>query len=127
MLVQLPPNGVAGSLAIGWINSVDSGDIWLYNDPVGGQVEIVVGDLVVLVLVQVDEIACPASLAMPFLGVTVAVHIVLLPVELNAQAVELHKVHTTHGNRVERFGVATLGAVVWSLVRALVRALVRPL
>ena len=108
MLVQLPPNGVAGSLAIGWINSVDSGDIWLYNDPVGGQVEIVVGDLVVLVLGQVDEVTLLASLAMPSLGVTVAAQIVLLPVELDARALELRKVHTTCGNRLERLWVESI-------------------
>ena len=47
--------------------------------------------------------------------------------ELDARAVDLRKIHTTRGNRVERIEVATLGAVAWSLVRALVRVLVRAL
>ena len=72
-MLQLPPDGVAGSLAVGWIHSIVPGDISLYNDPAVDQGEIVVGDLVVIGLGPVDEITRLASLAMPFLGVTVAV------------------------------------------------------
>ena len=57
----------------GWIHAVVPGDIRSYDNPAVDQGEIVVGDSVVLGLGQVDEITRLASLAMPFLGVTVAV------------------------------------------------------
>ena len=102
------------------------GEMRLYNDPVGEQVEIVGGDLMVLVLGQLDELVLLASLAMPSLGVTVSAQVVLLPFEIYARALELRKVHTTHGKTLERFGVALLlGAVAWSLVWLLVQVLVQ--
>ena len=45
---------------------------------------------------------------------TVAAHKVLLPVQLDAQALELREVQTTHGNNVESCGVVLLGALAWT-------------
>ena len=56
---------------------------------------------------------------------TVAIQIVLLPVELDARALELRKVHTTQETIWKVFGVVTGGAVARSLVGVLVRLLVR--
>ena len=102
---------MAGNMADGWILSIVPGDIRSYNDQVGDQVEIVVGDLLVVVVDQWDEFATLASRALLALGVTNAAQKVLLPGELNAWALELRKVQTTCGNNVESFGVEFLGVV----------------
>ena len=103
-MVRLPWDGVQGSLAIPC-------DIPLYVVPVGDQVEIVVRDFLVPVLGQVDEGAPLSTLALLVTGVIVSTQILLLPVELNARTLELHKVKTTHRNNVESFRVVLLGAV----------------
>ena len=62
------------------------------------------------------------------IGVTVAAHKVLLPVELDARALELRKVWTTHGNNVESCRVVLLGAVAWTYagVGTVVGAVIEP-
>ena len=77
---------MTGSLAVGWIRFTVPGDSRSYADSVGDQVQIVVGDFLVPVLVQVDEFTLLAPLAMLSLGMTFAAQIVLHPVELNARA-----------------------------------------
>ena len=71
-------------------------------------------------VVPVGELSIP--------GVTVAAHKVLLPVELEARALELREVRTTHGNNVESCGVVSLGAVAWTCagVGTVVGAVVGP-
>ena len=102
---------MVGNLADGWIHSIIPGDIRLYNDPVVYQVEIVIGYLLVPGMGQLDEFAPFAARTLLTFGLTDTAQKVLLPVELDARAMELRKVQTTCGNNVESFGVELLGVV----------------
>ena len=102
---------MAGNLADGWIHSIVPGDIWSYDDPIVYQVEIIVGDLLVPGAGQLYEVVPFDACALLALGLTDAAHKLLLPVKLDARAMELCEVQTTCGNNVESFGVELLGVV----------------